>query len=142
MTGPAAVPGFPVGPPVLDSDDVPLPQRRPPWSIDFVRGRSRDGDRPNRRMRPPTGPPEASGRATSPAEVTPSRRETTAPGAAHPHKPVMIELDAGQPSPSIEVAGSAAMESPARPNAESRPGVEKGGESGPEIVLTDFDGSC
>ncbi len=108
--------GLPVGPPVLDSDDVPLP----------------DGDRSGVSTSPEAGTPIGVAEAADadrvgtlgpvshdpPGREHAASRESAAPSVLHAHDPVIIELDGGQPPSVIErAAGSAAMESPARPNA-------------------------
>jgi membrane protein DedA with SNARE-associated domain len=78
--------GLPVGPPVLDSDDVPLP--------------SSD-------LRAPLISPAPGAAAEPVASVRPgadgaSSRPSTAIPAGSSHDPVMIDLEAGQPHSSIE----------------------------------------
>jgi membrane protein DedA with SNARE-associated domain len=96
--------GLPVGPPILDSDDVPLPRRDLRASLILpepiatpelgIIARATDADT-KADVEPATPPgirPEASG---------PNSRPTGLP-AQRGHDPVMIDLDAGQPHSSIE----------------------------------------
>ena len=98
--------GMPVGPPVLESDDVPLPSgdlRVPTVSSDTEtasaagRGRRRigPGTRPQRQCRPASTAGPGADDASGP-------RSAVVLPAQHSHDAVMIDLDAGQPHSSIE----------------------------------------
>jgi membrane protein DedA with SNARE-associated domain len=111
--------GLPVGPPVMDSDDVPLP-------ADEYRGSSSSaaaGPRPE--LVTPTLTADADG----PERLEPRAHDRPVPSGSDPrtapasraprsHEPVILELDAGQPPSTLETpSGSAVLESPAQRDA-------------------------
>ena len=97
--------GLPVGPPLMDSDDVPLPSgdRRAPMSspepaaaaeLSIIKGAV--GTEPRVEVTADPAPavwPAAAGSNTRPSSAIPARGS---------HDPVMIDLEAGQPHSSIE----------------------------------------
>jgi membrane protein DedA with SNARE-associated domain len=100
--------GLPVGPPVLDSDDVPLPadHLRGPLlpreagaqrEIGLATGSS-DGDAIGKVV--PAAAPDSAADGKPPHDS--GVPAPTAPPALRSPDPVMVELDAGQPQPSVE----------------------------------------
>jgi membrane protein DedA with SNARE-associated domain len=97
--------GLPVGPPVLDSDDVPLPSgdHRAPMSspepaaaagLAIVKGAAGS--------EPPGEAAADSAASVRPAVAGSNSRPSTSMTTRGSHDPVMIDLEAGQPHSSIE----------------------------------------
>jgi len=100
--------GLPVGPPVLDSDDVPLPSGDPrgPLLLPMAGAGQEPGSASGPAPAAPIGrvePTTSHGTAElRPGPLDLSAPAPTAPLAKRSHDPVMIELDARPPHSSVE----------------------------------------